>query len=86
MAGNDTLGGRTEKRELQKQLAIEQQKNAVYDYLHILAYLDYVLSSNCEDTEKRKDLITMFVDSIYLFDNHYSISFAGVNVCIKFQG
>ena len=75
-----------EKRELQKQLAIEQQKNAVYDYLHILAYLDYVLSSNCEDTEKRKDLITMFVDSIYLFDNHYSISFAGVNVCIKFQG
>ena len=75
-----------EKRELQKQLAIEQQKNAVYDYLHILAYLDYVLSSNCEDTEKRKDLITMFVDSIYLFDNHYSISFAVVNVCIKFQG
>ena len=74
-----------EKRELQKQLAIEHQKNAVYDYLHILAYLDYILSSNCKDNEKRKNLINMFVDSIYLFEDHYSVSFSEINVCINFH-
>ena len=72
-----------EKRELQKQLAIEQQKNAVYDYLHILAYLDYVLSSNCKDNQIRNELITLFVDSVYLFDDYYTISFIGDDVCLN---
>ena len=72
-----------EKRELQKQLIKEQQKNAQYDYLHILAYIDYLLSSIGSDNQIRNDLINMFVESVYLFDDHYTISFIGDDICLS---
>lgn len=74
-----------EKKELQKQLIKEQQKNAQYDYLHILAYIDYLLSSTSADNQIRNDLINMFVESVYLFDDHYTISFIGDDPCLTLE-
>ena len=74
-----------EKKELQKQLIKEQQKNVQYDYLHILAYIDYLLSSTSADNQIRNDLINMFVESVYLFDDHYTIFFIGDDSCLTLE-
>ena len=74
-----------EKRELQKQLAMEQRKKIGFDYLHILAYLDYIRSLSNQDTVKKKALINIFVNSIYLYDDYYTIVLNGGNTSLTIE-
>ena len=74
-----------EKRELQKQLAMEQRKKIGFDYLHILAYLDYIRSLSNQDTIKKKALINIFVNSIYLYDDYYTIVLNGGNTSLTIE-
>ena len=74
-----------EKKELQKQLAMEQRKKIGFDYLHILAYLDYIRSLSNQDTVKKKALINIFVNSIYLYDDYYTIVLNGGNTSLTIE-
>ncbi len=66
-----------EKKQLEKQLAIEQRKKISYTYLEIIAYLDYIKNLSNRSTIKRKALINIFVHSIYLYDDHFAVIFNG---------
>ena len=62
-----------EKAELEGQLAIEENKRINLTEPQIRAFLDYVSEMPNDDTNKRRALINIFVHSIYLYDDHFTM-------------
>ena len=74
-----------EKKELEKQLAIEKRKKIGFDYDQILAYLDYIKSLSCTSLVKRKALVTIFVNRIYLYDEYFTLILNGGNSTLTIE-
>lgn len=62
-----------EKEELETQLAIENNKKICLSEAQILAFLDYVCEMPFDDFNKRRAIINIFVQSIYLYDDHFTL-------------
>ena len=62
-----------EKAELEAQLAIEENKKITLTEAQILAFLDYVCEMPADDVNKRRAIINIFVHSIYLYDDHFTL-------------
>lgn len=62
-----------EKEELETQLAIENNKKICLSEAQILAFLDYICEMPLDDIKKRKAIINIFVHSIYLYDDHFTL-------------
>ena len=66
-----------EKKEIEKQLAIEKRKNRAFSYPQILAYLDYMKTLGRKNPAQRSILINTFIHSVYLYDDHLTVIFHG---------
>lgn len=66
-----------EKKEIEKQLAIEKRKNRALSYPQILAYLDYMQTIGRNNPAQRSILINHFIHSVYLYDDNFTIYFNG---------
>lgn len=64
---------KAEKEELENQLAIEEHKRIYLNEAQILAFLDYVCEMPFDDFEKRRAIINIFVHSVYLYDDHFTL-------------
>ena len=62
-----------EREELEIQLAIEMNKRITLSEGQILAFLDYVCEMPIEDINKKRALINIFVHSVYLYDDHFTL-------------
>ena len=62
-----------EKEELETQLAIENNKKICLSESQILAFLDYVCEMPLDDFNKRRAITNIFVQSIYLYDDHFTL-------------
>lgn len=62
-----------EKEKLETQLAIENNKKICLSEAQILAFLDYVCEMPFDDFNKRRAIINIFVQSIYLYDDHFTL-------------
>ena len=62
-----------EKAELEAQLAVETNKKICLSEAQILAFLDYICEMPFDDVNKRRAIINIFVHSIYLYDDHFTI-------------
>ena len=62
-----------EKEELETQLAIENNKKICLSEAQILAFLDYVCEMPADDVNKRRAIINIVVQSIYLYDDHFTL-------------
>ena len=62
-----------EKAEMEAQLAVEENKNITLTEAQILAFLDYVCEMPADDVNKRRAIINIFVHSIYLYDDHFTL-------------
>ncbi len=62
-----------EKEELETQLAIENNKKICLSEAQILAFLDYVCEMPFDDFNKRRAIINIFVQSIYLYDDYFTL-------------
>lgn len=62
-----------EKAELETQLANENNKKICLSEAQILAFLDYVCEMPLDDFNKRRAIINIFVHSIYLYDDHFTL-------------
>ena len=61
------------KAELEEQLAIEQNKKICLTEPQIHAFLDYVCEMPADDVNKRRAIINIFVHSIYLYDDNFTL-------------
>lgn len=64
---------KAEKAELEEQLAIEQNKKICLTEPQIHAFLDYVCDMPADDVNKRRAIINIFVHSIYLYDDYFTL-------------
>lgn len=64
---------KAEKAELEEQLAIEQNKKICLTEPQIHAFLDYVCDMPIDDVNKRRAIINIFVHSIYLYDDYFTL-------------
>ena len=62
-----------EKAELEAQLAIENNKKICLTEAQIYAFLDFICEMPMDDLNKRRALINIFVHSVYLYDDHFTI-------------
>lgn len=62
-----------EKEKLETQLAIENNKKICLSEAQILAFLDYVCEMPFDDFNKHRAIINIFVQSIYLYDDHFTL-------------
>ena len=62
-----------EKAELEAQLAVEENKKITLTEAQILTFLDYVCEMPADDVNKRRAIINIFVHSIYLYDDHFTL-------------
>ncbi len=62
-----------QKKELENQLAIEEHKRVYLNEAQVLAFLDYVCETPFDDFEKRRAIINIFVNAVYLYDDHFTI-------------
>lgn len=62
-----------EKEALETQLAIEENKRINLTEPQIRAFLDFVREMPDDDITKRRALINIFVHSIYLYDDHFTM-------------
>lgn len=62
-----------EKAEPETELAIEENKKITLTEAQILAFLDYVCEMPADDVNKRRAIINIFVHSIYLYDDHFTL-------------
>lgn len=72
-----------EKKELEKQLAKEKRKQPGLQLTHILAFLDYLRELPGKSEVKKKTLITIFVHSVHLYDDYYTIIFNAGNAILR---
>ena len=62
-----------EKKELETQLAVEQNKRLHLTEPQVRAFLDYVRSMPSDSVEKKRAIINIFVHSVYLYDDHFTL-------------
>lgn len=62
-----------EKAELEAQLAIENNIKICLSEAQIMAFLDYICEMPLDDFKKRRAIINIFVHSIYLYDDHFTL-------------
>ena len=62
-----------EKDELETQFAIENNKKICLSEAQILAFLDYVCEMPFDDFNKRRAIINIFVQFIYLYGDHFTL-------------
>ena len=62
-----------EKAELEARLAVEENKKITLTEAQILAFLDYVCEMPANDVNKRRAIINIFVHSVYLYDDHFTL-------------
>ena len=62
-----------EKAELEEQLAVEENKRINLTEPQIRAFLDYVCEMPSDDINKRRAIINIFVHSVYLYDDHFTV-------------
>ena len=72
-----------EKKALEKQLAKEQRKQPTLQLSHILAFLNYLRDLPGTNEVKRKSLITIFVNEVYLYDDYFTITFNAGNSTLR---
>ena len=72
-----------EKKDLEKQLAKEKRKQHGLQFPHVLAFLDYLRELPGTSEVKRKSLINIFVNAIYLYDDYYTIIFNAGSATLK---
>ena len=72
-----------EKAALEKQLAKEKRKQPCLQLGHILAFLNYLRDLPGTSEVKRKTLITIFVNSVHLYDDYYTIIFNAGNTTLR---
>ena len=71
---SDRLNQRqAEKAELEEQLAIENNKKIFLSEAQIMAFLNYICEMPLEDFKKRRAIINIFVHSVYLYDDHFTL-------------
>ena len=58
---------------METQLAIENNKKICLSDAQILGFLDYVCEMPFDDFNKRRAIINIFVKSIYLYDDHFTL-------------
>lgn len=58
---------------METQLAIENNKKICLSEAQILAFLDYVCEIPFDDFNKRRAIINIFVQTIYLYDDHFTL-------------
>ena len=63
----------TELEELKIQLTVEESKKVYLTEPQILAFLDYVSETAFDDVNKKRAIINIFVNSVYLYDDHYTL-------------
>ena len=68
-----------EKEKLLIELAKEENKRTVLSEAQIAAFLDYVLKLPADDINKKWAIINIFVNAIYLYDDHLDIVFNASN-------
>ena len=62
-----------EKAQLEEQLAIKENKRIVLSEPQVRAFLDYVRKLPSEEINKRRAIINIFVHSIYLYDDRFTL-------------
>ena len=62
-----------EKADLEEQLAIEENRRICLSEAQIRAFLDYVRRLPKDDIRKRRAIINIFVHSVYLYDDHFTL-------------
>ena len=62
-----------EKKGLLKQLAIEKRKKIGYDYSQVMAFLNYLRDLPGDNEMKKRSLINIFVNAVYLYDDHFNL-------------
>lgn len=76
----ERINARTaEKEKLLIELAKEENKRTVLSEAQIAAFLDYVLMLPADDINKKRAIINIFVNAIYLYDDHLDIVFNASN-------
>ena len=76
----ERINARTaEKEKLLIELAKEENKRTVLGEAQIAAFLDYVLKLPEDDINKKRAIINIFVNAIYLYDDHLDIVFNASN-------
>ena len=76
----ERINARTaEKEKLLIELAKEENKRTVLSEDQIAAFLDYVLKLPTDDINKKRAIINIFVNAIYLYDDHLDIVFNASN-------
>ncbi len=63
----------SEKKELEKQLAIEIKKQSGMEYSVILSFLDYLRMLPNNNEYKRRALVNIFINAIYLHDGYFTM-------------
>lgn len=74
-----------EKAELEEQLAKEELKFEGFDYTQIKAYLQHIKKLPGNESEKKRALISIFVNRIYLYDDHYTLILNGGNRALELE-
>ena len=58
---------------METQLAIESNKKICLTEAQIYAFLDFVCEMPMDDFNKRRALINIFVHSVYLYDDYFTL-------------
>ncbi len=66
-----------EKAEIERQLAIERRKIKSFDYPRIHAFLEQMKGLNCANLSDRSKLSTMFIHTIFYYDDYLIIIMNG---------
>ena len=66
-----------EKAEIERQLAIERRKIKSFDYPRIHAFLEQMKSLDCVNLSDRSKLATMFIHTIFYYDDYLIIIMNG---------
>lgn len=74
-----------EKDELELQLASESNKSITLNEAQVLAFLDYVCNMPEDDINKRRAVINIFVHSIYLYDDHFTLIINASKAPLSFE-
>ena len=74
-----------EKEALEKQLVKEKRKQPTLQLTQILSFLNYLRDLPGTDKVKRKILITIFVNSVYLYDEYFTSIFNAGNATLRVE-
>ncbi len=62
-----------EREKIEAQIAVENNKKVCLSEEQILCFLNYICEMPFDDTKKSRALINIFVNSVYLYDDYFTI-------------